>query len=294
MSKKRAGNDVFQGNADGEKQSAPSAAATGWQGPTGNVMIDDFGLDIAVESVPIPSCGVAYPVDHPLHNQETVDIRAMTAHEEDILTSRALIKKGTVISELLRSCFVDKRINPDSLLIGDRNAIMTALRITGYGSDYGVEVDCPACGERSTQQFNLAALPIKRLSVDPIANGANIFEAKLDEKLTIRYRYLTGDDETRISQINERKKKQGMQSSQLITTRYQHQIVSVNGIEDRTKIGMFIQKMPSRYSLALRKHMDENEPGIEMKGDMTCPHCFEGSEVSMPLGAAFFWPDVKS
>ena len=83
-----------------------------------------------------------------------------------------------------------------------------------------------------------------------------------------------------------------MQGSQLITTRYQHQIVSVNGIEDRTKIGMFIQKMPSKYSLALRKHMDENEPGIEMKGHMTCPHCFEGSEVSMPLGAAFFWPDV--
>ena len=116
MSNKRSGNDVFTSDAAGPQDQKPPGAA-GWQGPTGNVMVDDFGLDIAVESVPIPSAGKAYPPEHPLHNKETVDIRAMTAHEEDILTSRALIKKGVVITELLRSCFLDKRIWPSSLQV---------------------------------------------------------------------------------------------------------------------------------------------------------------------------------
>ena len=107
--------------------------------PSRNVMKDDFGFEIPVENVPLPSRGVAYAPESPLYGQETIQIRAMTAREEDILTSRALIKKGTVISHLLRSCMIDKRIDPDEMLSGDRNAVMVALRVTGYGADYNVE-----------------------------------------------------------------------------------------------------------------------------------------------------------
>lgn len=286
----RKGNDVF---ASGE------SAASGWAGPTSNVMKDEFGLDIPVESVPIPSMGVVYPSDHPLFGVETIDIKPMTAREEDILTSKALIKKGTVISELLRSCILDKRINPDDMIIGDRNAVMVSLRITGYGSDYRVEVGCPACGEKSKQDFDLAELPIKRLEEQPVAEGSNVFEVKMpkrhdkDADISIRYRFLTGKDEQAISIMNERRKKQGVGSDNLITQRYQHQIVSVNDISDKTKIQMFIQKMPTRYSRALRNAMDNNEPGVEMKSHMRCPHCFEESEVNLPLGASFFWPDAE-
>lgn len=286
----RKGNDVF---ASGE------SAASGWAGPTSNVMKDEFGLDIPVESVPIPSMGAVYPPGHPLHNVETIDIKPMTAREEDILTSKALIKKGTVISELLRSCIIDKRIDPDDMIIGDRNAVMVSLRITGYGSDYRVEVGCPACGEKSKQDFDLAQLPIKRMEEQPVAEGANVFEVQMpkrhdkDADIKIRYRFLTGNDEQAISTMNERRKKQGFGSDNLITQRYQHQIVAINDITDKTKIQMFIQKMPTRYSRALRKSMDANEPGVEMKSHIRCPHCFEESEVSLPLGASFFWPDAE-
>ena len=123
---------------------------------TRNVMKDDFGFDIPTEVIPLPSNGVIYPQESPLHMKDSVEIRAMTARDEDILTSRALIKKGTVITELIKSCLIDKTIDVDEMVSGDRNAIMTALRITGYGSEYKVEVDCPACGERSKQDFNLS------------------------------------------------------------------------------------------------------------------------------------------
>tara|TARA_B100000989_G_scaffold298297_1_gene286948 strand:- start:1461 stop:2339 length:879 start_codon:yes stop_codon:yes gene_type:complete len=290
---KRKGNDVLTGGTP------EGSMAQGWAGERQDVLRDEFGLEIPVENVPLPSKGVLYPPDHPLHMQETVQIRSMTAREEDILTSKALIKKGTVITELIRSCLIDKRIDPNDMILGDRNALMVSLRITGYGSDYKIEVGCPSCGEKSKQQFNLAALPITRLTCEPVAKGSNLFEAEMpknrenDPNLTIRYRHMTGHDETNISQMAERKKKQGFKNDNMITTRYQHQIVAVNDITDKSKIQMFIQKMPTRYSLALRKAMDANEPGIKMKQEIQCPHCGTESEVSMPLGANFFWPDAE-
>ena len=223
----------------------------------------------------------------------------MTAKEEDILTSKALIKKGTVITELIRSCLIDKSVDPNDMILGDRNSLMVALRITGYGAEYGVEVNCPACGERSKQNFNLGNLPITRLQCAPVADGSNVFEVTMpktretDPDIKIRYRHMTGHDEQHLTQMQERKKKQGFKTDNLITTRYQQQIIAINDVTDKTKIQMFIQRMPTKYSIALRKAMDSNEPGVQMKQHITCPSCYTESEVSMPLGASFFWPDAE-
>src|SRR3954469_15055994 len=121
---------------------------------------------VPTETIPLPSSGKVYPVSHPLHGQFAVAIRAMTARDEDILTSRALLKQGKVISALLRSCLMDKSIDCDELLIGDRNAIMVGIRVTGYGAEYKVETSCPACDSRFKHQFDLSQLPIKRLEAD--------------------------------------------------------------------------------------------------------------------------------
>lgn len=279
----RDSNEVFTAN---------QARAAGFQ--TRNVMQDDFGFEIPVEMVPLPSNGRLYPAESALSGQETLEIRAMTAREEDILTSRALIKKGTVITHLIKSCLVNKAINVDDMIVGDRNAIMTALRVTGYGSEYTAEVDCPNCSERSKQDFQLTELPIKRLDVDPIAEGANLFEFKLPmSKKTVHFKFLTGADETQLTVMMERTKKQGAEGANLVTTRLQHQIVAIEGIKDRTKINMFIRNMPARDSLALRKFADKHEPGLDMNTWMDCPHCMESSEVRLPMGASFFWPDTE-
>jgi hypothetical protein len=257
-----------------------------------NVMRDDFAYEVPVETVPLPSNGTVYSSESPLFRQETIDIKAMTAREEDILTSRALIKKGTVITHLLKSCMMDKRIDPDEMLTGDRNAIMTAVRITGYGADYRVEVDCPACGEKSKQAFDLTELPIKRLNIPPVAEGANLFEFSLPvSKKRVRFKFLTGADEAELATMQERKKKQGMTADNLVTQRLMFAIQSIEGVTDKTKIATFIRNMPARDSLELRRHIDTNEPGVEMKSWMDCPSCLEHSEVRLPIGAAFFWPD---
>ena len=260
---------------------------------TRNVMHDDFGYDIPTECVPLPSRGVVYSFESALHGKETIDIKAMTAKEEDILTSRALIKKGTVITELIKSCIVDKNIDVEEMLVGDRNAIMTAIRVTGYGADYPIEVDCPDCGESVKQSFDLAQLAIKRLGVEPVAAGANIFETTLPKtKKTVRFKFLTGFDERELMTISERKKKQGKQTDSLVTERYNRQLVSVGSVTDKNKINHFIRNMPAGDSLHLRKFIDKVEPGIDMKGWLECPQCGEQSEVRLPMGASFFWPDA--
>lgn len=251
----------------------------------------EFGIDIPLETVPLPSSGKVYPQSSNLYGSETVDIRAMTAREEDILTSRALLKKGTVITELIRSCLVDRSINPNELLGGDRNALMVAIRITGYGPDYKAEIQCGECGTKSQHDFNLAELPVRRLTIDPVTAGSNLFEFVLPfSRKIVKFRFLTGRDEEEIVSTSEKQKKLGLSTESNVTTGLLHAIVSIDGVEDRAKIANFVKHMPARDSLALRNYIKENEPGVIMKQETSCPSCGHSEEVGMPLGVNFLWP----
>jgi len=253
----------------------------------------DFGIDIPLETVPLPSAGRVYPDSSALHNVETVEIRAMTAREEDILTSKALLKKGTVITELIRSCLIDKAINPNELLTGDRNALMVAIRITGYGPEYDAELQCTECDQRAPRVFDLGALPIKRLAINPVAPGMNLFEFTLPyTKKVVKFKFITGMDEVDIMSTSEKQKKLGLPSETNVTTNLLYSIVGIAGIEDRAKIANFVRMMPARDSLALRNYIRDNEPGITMKQEVTCPSCGHSEEVSMPIGVSFFWPSA--
>lgn len=253
----------------------------------------DFGLDVPQELVPLPSNGKVYSQDSSLHGVELVEIKAMTAREEDILTSRALLKKGTVITELIKSCLIDKSVNVLDLLSGDRNALMVAIRITGYGPEYAVELECPECNVKSPHEFNLAELPIKRLEIEPVIPGANLFEFMLPlSKKNVKFKFMTGRDEEEMMVLAEKQKKLGLPSDNNVTTSLLYSIQSVDGIDDRSKISNFVKNMPARDSLALRNFMRDHEPGIVMKQETTCSACGHSEEVSMPLGVTFLWPST--
>lgn len=278
-------NAVFQG-ANAPDPRTPSIS-------TSDKLKADFGLDIPVELVPLPSAGKVYAPGTPLACAETVEISSMTAREEDILTSRALLKKGTVVTELIRSCLINKAINPIDLLTGDRNSLMLAIRITGYGQDYDAEVECSECEVKSSQVFNLADLAIRRLSIEPVQPGMNLFEFQLPyTKKIVRFSFMTGRVEQEISLIEQKSKKVGLNNETSVTTNIHHSLVSVDGIEDRAKIAQFVRAMPARDSLALRTYMKNNEPDIIMKQFVTCSSCGAEEEVQMPIGVNFLWPNA--
>jgi len=257
------------------------------------VVRSDFGLEVPIETIPLPSAGKAYPVGHVLHGKEMIEIKAMTAREEDILTSAAYLKKGTVITELIRSCIVDKRVDPNELLTGDRHALMVAIRITGYGPEYDVEVECNECNAKTQRQFNLGELPLKRLEIDPVTPGTNLFEFRLPHtKKNVKFRFLTGRDEEEIQATAARQKKLNLQGEAIVTTNLLYSIVSIEGVEDRQKIAGFIRMMPARDSLALRNYIRDSEPGISMRQEVTCGACGHSEEVSMPIGVTFLWPSA--
>lgn len=138
-------------------------------------MSSKLGFDIPVESVSLPSQGKIYSSEHPFCNAENAEVRSMTAREEDLLTSPALLKSGQVINKLVESCLLNKSVKADDLLIGDRNALLVAIRIIGYGSEYTTKIRCPECDEQFNYGFQLDNLSIKRLQVEPSEPNKNLF-----------------------------------------------------------------------------------------------------------------------
>lgn len=281
-----------------EEREARNAVFGGMAPSAGGIQAVDrvkaeLGLDIPTEIVPLPSSGKVYPVGSSLHGKDSLMIRAMTTREEDILTSRALIKKGTVITELIKSCLIDKTVDVNDMIAGDRNALMVGIRITGYGSEYDAEAECPQCNHREKHAFDLSAMPLKRLEIEPVRQGENVFQFSLPvSKKVVEFKFLTGRDEEEITVTAERMKKMGGVSDNIVTSRLKYSIVSVDGKTDKALLAAFVGKMPARDSLVLRKYIDKHEPGIDMTQSITCSNCGAEEEVQVPLGVGFFWPDA--
>lgn len=259
-----------------------------------NAARQELGIEIPSALVPLPSKGLVYPVNSPLYGKEEVEIKGMTTQEEDILMSRALIKKGTVITELIRSCLMDPGIQVNDLLSGDRNALMVAVRITGYGPEYTPQVQCPSCELKQEYSIDLSALEIKPLDIEPISPGVNQFAFKLPiSQKTVIFRFLTGKEEEEIMALLESKKKKGLANDNVVTTRLFYSILSIDGKEDRSIVSKYIQFMAARDSLALRHYIDRNEPGIDMRHTFECKSCGHSEMVAVPMGASFFWPSER-
>lgn len=253
----------------------------------------DLGIEIPTSSVPLPSKGLVYSLDNPLHNKESVEIKGMTTQEEDILTSRALLKKGTVVTELIRACLMDPRISVNDLLSGDRNALMVAVRITGYGQEYSPTVQCPSCETKLAFTMNLGDLEIKPLEIEPVSPGVNQFAFHLPvSNKDVTFRFLTGKEEEEIIALMENKKKKGMVNDNVISTRLLYSILSIDGITERTTISKHITYMAARDSLALRQYIDKHEPGIDMRHPFECNSCGHSEVVAVPMGPTFFWPNA--
>lgn len=271
-----------------------AAEGNGTQQGTRGVQVPVPMQEIQIPSaqVPLPSRGLVYPTNSPLYGKEAVDIKGMTAQEEDILMSRALIKKGTVIQELIRACLLTPGVSVNDILAGDRNALMVAIRITGYGPEYTPIVQCPSCEQKSEYPIDLSNLDIKTLELEPVSPGENKFSYLLPvSKKQVVFRFLTGKDEEEIAAIVEAKKKRGLAVDSVITTRLMSSVVAIDGNEDRSFIAKQISYLPARDSLMLRKYMEQHEPGIDMRCQFECSNCGHTEEVAVPMGPTFFWPN---
>jgi len=244
--------------------------------------MEESKFKLPTETVELPSKGLLYPEDSELA-KGTIEIKYMTAKEEDILTNQSYIRNGTVLDKLLKSIIVSK-INFDELLIGDKNAIMVAARILGYGAEYKFDY----AGEEYT--VDLSQLENKEIKEELFTSRTNEFSFTLPHsKNKVTFKLLTHKDEQNISRELEGLKKINKDSSPELSTRMKHLITSVEGSRETKDIREFVDNyLLAKDSRALREYIKEVQPDV----DLTFFPDGSIDRIPVSIGINFFWPDI--
>lgn len=244
------------------------------------------------ETINLPSKGWFYPEENPL-SSGTIELKQMTAREEDILTSRNLIEKNIVLDKLLESVVVDKAIKLDDMLVCDRNAVFFAIRRLAYGDLYDAKLTCPRCGKENEVSIDLAKMDNRPFNFEAYPKGENSFKFELpNSKVTLTFKLLNKKDEGLIEQELKGMEKINKGFSREITTRLFFLITSVDGNNEKARIRKFVNdEFLSKDSLAFRKYVREMLPDIDTTFDFTCAHCGLERKEETPLGVSFFWPN---
>ena len=236
------------------------------------------------EVVELPSKGLVYPEDHILRSGK-VEMKYMTAKEEDILSNQNFISKGIVLDKLLESLTLGK-IDIKDLITGDKNAIFIAARILGYGKDYTFLYG----GKEHT--VDLSVVENKTFDDSLISSKGTFFFTLPKSGTVVEFKFLSEKDEEKINQEIEGFKKINKESSTDITTRLKHQIVSVDSSSDKNSIKDFVDNyLLAIDSRALRSYIKRISPDI----DLNCKVVINGTEedIDIPINLNFFWPDLK-
>ena len=234
------------------------------------------------EMVDLPSKGIVYPKEHPLSSGK-IEIKYMTAREEDILTNQSYIKKGIVLDKLLQSLVVNKDIKIDDLIVGDKNAVFIVARILGYGKNYDVQIK----GQDYT--IDLTELDNREFDTKGLEQGMNEFSYTIESTGTVlTYQILTGKGEKAIERELAGLKKINKEASPELTTRLKHVITSVDGKDEKQDVRNFVDNyLLARDSRAFREHIKSTQPDVKMEYVLE-----NGEEVVVPIGLNFFWPDL--
>lgn len=248
---------------------------------------------VPTEIVNLPSQGKFYPEGHPLHNVDTIEIKVMTTREEDILTSPTLVEKGVVFDKLLESIIIDRRINPSTLLTGDRTAILHQARLSAYGPEYSFIDSCPSCSTSQRIDHIFKETKNKELNLEKYELEDNLVKLVLPKSgAIVHIKFLSGQDEKEIQEEQRRRRSSNLPEEQLLLM-YRKMIVRVNGSEDIFAIANFVSTMPILDSRYLRKAYSEIKPDLDLTYRFECKKCShvdEGGVVS--ITGDFFWPKL--
>jgi hypothetical protein len=242
-------------------------------------------LKIPTETVTLPSKGLLYPKESPLAKGE-IEMKYMTAKEEDILTNANYIKNGTVIDKLLQALIVTP-IDYNELLVGDKNAILIAARILGYGKDYSFGYN-----ERQ-YTVDLSTLNNKEVDESLFKIGVNEFAFTLPHSgNTVTFKLLTHGDEQKIEAEIKGLKKINPNATTDVTTRLKHIITSVEGKYDQKDVRDFVDNyLIAKDARALREYYSKVSPDIDLKY-MPDDEDYTGEGINIPININFFWPDA--
>lgn len=244
-------------------------------------------LKLPTENVELPSKGLVYAKENPL-SSGVVEMKYMTAKEEDILSNQNYIKQGTVFDKLLRSLIVSK-VDFDDLIIGDKNAILIAARVLGYGKDYQVKYPHPLTGEEELVTIDLASLKNKEVDYSLFTNSNEFTYTLPASGNEVTFKFLTHKDERLIEEELKALKKINLSGE--VTTRLKQSIIAVNGDKEKKAIRDFIDNyLLAADARALREHMRKIAPDLDLTFTFVGSDGYTQEGVDIPLGLSFFYP----
>jgi len=249
---------------------------------------------VPTEFVELPTRGLFYPEGHSFHNKSEIEIKFMTAKEEDILTDKTLLKKGIALDRLIKSLLIDKGTNPDSLFVGDKNAILIGARKSGYGAEYDTKIICPVCFAHGRHEFDLDEAQITNDGVsapdgvERTASGTFLFSTP-KMGVEVECKMLTGADEKQMIAQQKNNKKLKLPEKAL-TTQLKTILVSINGNTERSYVNSFVEACTAIDSRFIRSTYQSCVPNIELREEYVCGECEASTTIDVPFTTDFFWP----
>ena len=246
------------------------------------------------EIVDLPSKGQGYPENHPLNGKDFIEIKYMTAKDEDTLSNQSLLKKGIALERVLTSIIVDANIDSLSLLVCDRNAILIKARATAYGANYDAVVNCPKCATKNMMTFDLMNPKVEGGLAEGEASdvtyvGDGLYQTKMPgTKFTVKFRLANGEDENRIMEMAI----SGKSVDYGAVEQYKKMIKSVENFTEEEVIHSYVDNMIVTDATHLKKCLKDCTTSIRITQDLTCKNCSNEQEVDVPFGTDFFWPNL--
>lgn len=247
---------------------------------------------VPTDFVELPSGGRFYPPGSSLHGKEKLEIKYMTAREEDLLVSPALLKEGLALDRVIESLLVDKTIKSKELLSGDKTAILINARKNAYGDSYKFPFICTSCAKESAGEILLSQVKNKQIEEDEfckISDRSTVLIRLPKTGVTVELKMLTSEDEAIIQKAIEKRTSNNLPAEALLT-RYRQMILSINGNDNIELIVSFINSMPIMDSNFLKKKYSNILPDVEFKYNCNCEHCSAENGGTAPILANFFWP----
>jgi hypothetical protein len=247
-------------------------------------------MSLPTETVELPSKGLLYPLDNPLASGK-IEMKYMTAKEEDILSNQNYIRQGVVFDKLFQSLIVSK-ISYDDLVVGDKNAILIAARILGYGKDYQISYAHPTTGVEETVIVDLAEIKNKEVDYN-LCKNLNEFTFTLPKsKNEVIFKILTHRDEKQIDEELKGLKKVNLSAD--VTTRLKQTIVAVNGSREKKDIRDFVDNfLLAADARALRDYIKEVTPDLDLTFTFVGSDGYTEEGVDLPIGVSFFYPNAR-
>jgi hypothetical protein len=246
------------------------------------------------EVVDLPSKGQGYPEGHPLDGVDFLEIKFMTAKDEDTLSNQSLIRKGIALERVIQNIIVDAEIDPLSLLVCDRNAILIKARATAYGANYDAMVNCPKCATKNMMTFDLMSPKIEGgLDEESLKKvqyaGDGLYQTTMPgTKFTVKFRLANGEDENRIMEMAI----QGKTVEYGAVEQYKKMIKSVEEFTEEEVIHSYVDNMIVSDATHFKVCLRSCTTAIRIAQTLTCKSCSNEQEVDVPFGTDFFWPNL--